>query len=228
MAAVRGDGPARAGASHDDAARDDTGRRRYHSPARRLQAERTRSRILCAARELFRSGGYAATTLEAIAKSAQVSVKTVEAGFGSKRGILLALVDPLASAGLPRELIGQLRAEAEPRQRLRLVAQLCRRAYEASAPELELLRGASVVAPEIGVVAVQVESRRREYQSRLIAYLTDQDMLRADLDSEQATDILWALSSYDMYRALVISQHWPAERYEAWLDGALVISLIEQ
>src|SRR6266699_753750 len=107
-------------------------RRPYHSPARRHQADQTRARILAAAREQFRSAGYAATTLDAIASSAQVSAKTVEAAFGSKRGVLAALVDPLASAGPPRDLVNQLRAAKDPRQRLRLVAELTRRTYEAS------------------------------------------------------------------------------------------------
>src|SRR5215475_8972463 len=95
-------------------------RRPYHSPARRRQAEQTRERILAAARELFRSLGYAATTMEAIAWSAQVSTKTVEAAFGSKRGLLAAVVDPLASGGPPRDLVERLRSAADPTERLRL------------------------------------------------------------------------------------------------------------
>jgi hypothetical protein len=46
-------------------------RRPYHSPARQRQAEQTRAGILAAARDLFRSAGYAATTIDAIASSAQ-------------------------------------------------------------------------------------------------------------------------------------------------------------
>src|SRR5215472_8730702 len=117
-------------------------RRPYHSPARQRQAEQTRAGILAAARDLFRSAGYAATTIDAIASSAQVSAKTVEAVFGSKRGVLAALVDPLASAGPPRDLIDQIRAAADPVHRLELVAELSRRAYEGSVPEFELMRGA--------------------------------------------------------------------------------------
>src|SRR5215471_1064746 len=136
-----------------------TVRRPYHSPARRRQAEQTRERILAAARELFRSLGYAATTMESIASSAQVATKTVEAAFGSKRGLLAAVVDPLASGGPPRDLIDQIRAADDPRRRLRLVAELSRRTYQASLPEFELLRDAAAVAPEIATVARQVGSR---------------------------------------------------------------------
>jgi AcrR family transcriptional regulator len=203
-----------------------TGRRPYHSPARRRQAEQTRARILAAARDLFRSAGYAATTLEAIASSAQVSAKTVEAAFGSKRGVLAALVDPLASAGPPRELVDQIRAARDPRHRLRLVAELTRRAYEASVPEFELMRGAAAVAPEVSAVAGQVESRRYANQIRMAAYLEEQGVLRDGLAADQATDIIWAMTGYDLYRALVGERQWPLERYESWLAGTLAATLL--
>ena len=205
-----------------------TARRPYHSPARRRQAEQTRAGILAAARGLFRSAGYAATTVDAIASSAQVSAKTVEAAFGSKRGILAALVDPLASTGPPRDLVDQLRAANDPRHRLRLIAELSRRTYEASLPEFELLRGAAAVAPEIAAAARQVESRRRANQARLITYLREQRLLRKDLAPDEATDIIWALTSYDLYRALVAEQHWPASRYQDWLADTLAESLLNR
>jgi AcrR family transcriptional regulator len=201
-------------------------RRPYHSPARRRQAEETRARILAASRQLFQSAGYAATTMDAIASSAQVSAKTVEAAFGSKRGVLAALVDPVASAGPPRELIAQLRAATDPRQRLRLVAELTRRAFEAALPEFELMRGAAAVAPEIAAVARQVESRRRANQNLLVNRLADEGSLRTDLTPADATDILWALTSYDLYRALVTEQHWTAARYEPWLTALLTGQLL--
>jgi AcrR family transcriptional regulator len=146
----------------------ETSRRRYHSPTRMRQAEQTRARILSAARDLFRSAGYASTTIDAIASGAQVSAKTVEAAFGSKRGVLAALVDPLATAGPPRDLVDQIRAATDPVRRLELVAELSRRAYEGSVPEFELMRGAVAVAPEIAAVVEQIETRRRDNQARLI------------------------------------------------------------
>jgi len=202
--------------------------RPYHSPARQRQAEETRTRILAAARELFRSAGYAATTMEAIASSAQVSAKTVEAAFGSKRGVLAALVDPLASVGPPRHLVDQIRAAADPSDRLRLVAELTRHAYEASVPEFELMRSAAAIAPEIAAAARQVESRRRANQERLVGFLRDAGALRGDLDADQAVDIVWTLTSYDLYRALVIERNWPAIRYQDWLAATLAASVLNR
>jgi AcrR family transcriptional regulator len=205
-----------------------TARRPYHSPARQRQAEQTRARTLAAARELFRSGGYAATTMDAIAASAEVSVKTVEAAFGSKRGVLAALVDPLTSSGPPRDLVDQLRAAREPGDRLRLVAELCRRTYEASVPELELMRGAAAVTPGIADAARQVESRRRDVQVRLVTFLSEQQRLRPDLTPDEAIDIVGALTSYDVYRSLVVERQWTAGRYQDWLAQTLAAAVLSR
>jgi AcrR family transcriptional regulator len=204
----------------------ETSRRRYHSPTRQRQAEQTRARILAAARDLFRSAGYASTTIDAIASGAQVSAKTVEAVFGSKRGVLAALVDPLASAGPPRDLVEQIRAAADPERRLKLVAELTRRAYEGGLPEFELMRGAVAVAPEIAAVVEQIETRRRDNQARLVGYLRQQGRLKDSLTDDEATDITWALTSYDLYRNLVSQRGWPAGRYQSWLADTLAASLL--
>lgn len=86
------------------------------------------------------------------------------------------------------------------------------------------MRGA--VAPEIAAAARQVESRRRGNQARLVAYLQERGCLRNKLSPEEATDILWALTGYDMYRALVAERHWPAGRYQDWLADTLADSLL--
>ena len=68
-------------------------RRAYHSPRRQQQAAATRRAILAAAERLFRRDGYPATTMEAIAEEAGVSLKTVYLPFSTKSGLLRALWD---------------------------------------------------------------------------------------------------------------------------------------
>src|SRR5262249_9577406 len=131
-----------------EAQRGGSTRRPYHSPVRKQQAEQTRERILAAAREKFMSAGYAASTLEAIASAAQVSMKTVEAAYGSKRGVLAALVDPLAAAGPPRDPVEKIRSTDDPAGRVRLVAELSRRVYEGGDPRVGVVgRGGLGRAP---------------------------------------------------------------------------------
>ena len=201
-------------------------KRPYHSRLRQRQAEETRRRIVTAARELFESHGYTATTLEAIAEIAEVSPKTIAAVFDSKRALLAAVINPDAFSTPVKLLIEELRATEDPSRRLSLVAQITRQAYEPLASSLELLRTAGAVAPELADLAQQVEARRRQNQARLIASLHEQGVLRSGLSFEEATDVLWALTSYDVYRMLVVEQSWEPERYETWLAQLLVQHLL--
>ncbi|MBV9533939.1 MAG: helix-turn-helix transcriptional regulator, partial [Solirubrobacterales bacterium] len=60
---------------------------------RELMAQQTRGDILRAARRLFAEHGYAATSINDIAEQAGVAIQTIYARLGSKRGMLLALID---------------------------------------------------------------------------------------------------------------------------------------
>lgn len=202
-------------------------RRSYHSPLRERQAEMTRQHILAAARRLFRSIGYLATSLDAIADAAGVSPKTVEAAFGSKRGLILSLVDPHAAEKLNQTVLQTIQNEPDPVRRLRATAELTRRAYEASSAEFDLMTGARLMVPELAAAAEQIGDRRRDRQARLITYLVSARALRKGLRKEEAADELWALTGYEMYRTLVIERGWSSEHFEKWLGDVLIHRLLE-
>jgi len=210
----------------EQASQSNEEKRRYHSRVRQRQAEETRRHILAVARKLFESHGYTATTLEAIAEIAEVSPKTIAAVFGSKRALLAAVINPNAFSTPVKLLIEELRATEDPSWQVSLVAQITRQAYEPLGSSLELLRTAGAVAPELADLAQQVEARRRQNQARLIVSLREQGTLHPGLSFEEATDVLWALTSYDLYRMLVVEQSWEPERYETWLAQFLVQHLL--
>jgi AcrR family transcriptional regulator len=205
----------------------DGNKRTYHSRVRQRQAEETRRRILEAARSQFESYGYVLTTLEAIAEMAEVSPKTIAAVFGSKRALLAEVINPEAFSPSVRQLIEELRTTEDVWRRFTLVAQITRQAYEPLASSLELLRTAGAVAPELADVARQIEARRRQNQARLIASLHGQGLLRHSLSLEEAVDVLWALTSYDLYRMLVMERGWEPVRYETWLAQLLIQQMLE-
>lgn len=211
--------------------RSEEEKRPYHSQRRQRQAEETRRRILAAARELLASRGYARTTLEAIAEAAGISPKTVSAVVGSKTAILTELVtelvNPAAFDTHIQHLLDQLRTSQEPVRRVEFVVLITRRVYESLASEFELLRTAGVVVPELADLERQIEARRRQRQTYLIADLHEQGVLRHDLSLEEATDVLWSLTGYDLYRMLVVERRWEASHYESWLSNLLIEHLIQ-
>lgn len=77
------------------------------SKLRARQKEDRRKRIVAAAKSLFKRNGYEATTIESIAEAAGVSGVTVHNYYGTKAGVLLALVvdsDALLIARLTESL----------------------------------------------------------------------------------------------------------------------------
>jgi AcrR family transcriptional regulator len=63
------------------------------TPSRPRNAAATRERIAAAARSLFAERGFEATTVHAIARSAQVSPNLITRYFGGKDGLFLAASD---------------------------------------------------------------------------------------------------------------------------------------
>jgi hypothetical protein len=60
----------------------------------------------------------------------------------------------------------------------------------------------------------------------LIGLLRQQGALRTDRSDEEATDELWALTSFDLYRLLVLQSGWTPEHYEMWLGEVLAERLV--
>src|SRR6478672_3009653 len=66
-------------------------RRRYDSSRRQDRARRVHAHVLDVAERLFLRGGYASTTVAAVAAAAGVSVETIYKTFGGKPGLIRAI-----------------------------------------------------------------------------------------------------------------------------------------
>ncbi len=68
-------------------------KRAYDAPRRAASAARTREAIVTAAKDAFERLGWSGATMRGIAGQAGVSVKTVEAIYGTKAGLLKTAID---------------------------------------------------------------------------------------------------------------------------------------
>src|SRR6476646_7026379 len=119
-------------------------KRRYDASRRRVRAEEerraTQRRVVEAARRLFLSKGYVATTMAEIAREAGVALQSVYSA-GQSKADLLHLVTDLAVAGDDQEVMlierpeyQAIRAESDPVQQLRMIANLIAPTMERLAP----------------------------------------------------------------------------------------------
>jgi AcrR family transcriptional regulator len=198
--------------------------RKYDSARRQQQAGQTRDRILDAARRVISEKGFADATFESIAADAGVAAPTVYAAFGSKSGILQALMGRATFSSSYDKLICEANQSDDPETRLRFAAKIARSIFDSLRTEAEVLRGATAIAPEF---IRERERVRYERQEGLVKLLDRKGALRAGLDVSMARDILWTLTSYDIHRRLVVERKWSADQYEQWLGDTLVATLLD-
>lgn len=200
-------------------------KRAYNSPARERQAEQTRRKIAAAARKLLAARGYAGMSIDAVAEEAGVASQTVYAVFGSKTGILNALLDDALFGDQYQQLVDEALGTSDPAERLRFAARIARQIYDSERGLMDLLRGAGVVTPDLARPEHQRERNRYNAQEQMIDYLAAQRSLRRTLDTSRARDILWMLTSRDVYRMLVHERGWSPTEFEAGV-GTMLVELL--
>jgi len=206
--------------------------RRYVSPRREAQAAETRRVILEAARELFEDGGYAATAVPSVAAAAGVAVKTVYLAFETKAGLLRAIWDARLAGGeeetpvLQRRWMRELVTEADPVEKLRLLAAQSRRVKTATGPLLEVIRTAAATDPEIATLWGGIEAKLLRVQRAVVDELDALGALRPPLEAAEAADTLWTLNHPSVWHLLVRERGWSPARYERWLHEAACLQLL--
>ncbi len=206
--------------------------RRYESPRRRQQAERTRRDILDAAQRLFEGQGYAATTMAAIATEAGVALKTVYVAFETKAGVLRALWHlllrgdqediPVANRSWYREVL----EEPDPERLLRATAHYSRQVKERVGGILAVIRSAADADPDVGALWRRIQSEFYDTMRPLVEAVEAHGGLAPGLDVTRATDILWTLNHPDLWHLLVGQRGWTADEFEAWFADTLCAQLL--
>ena len=176
--------------------------RRYTQQARALAADETRRRILDAMRERLREAPSEALSIERVAKDAGVARSTVYVVFGSKAGLFEALgQDLLDRTGFQRivDAVALPDSRDAVRASLRAAAYTCaaerdvsRTIYSMWSLEPEAVRGTFEV----------VERGRAEGQRRMAERLAADGNLHADTTVDEATDILWVITSFETFDQL--------------------------
>jgi AcrR family transcriptional regulator len=201
-------------------------RRPYSSPARQAQAAATRRAIIRAAREVFAKSGYGDATIEAIADVAQVSVPTVYAVFGSKPGLLSAVVADGGGDADIRSLADQAMAESAPRERLEAAAGVVRKIMQREGWLLRLLVEAGTGNPDLKAALRQVHEQQRRALERVLRPLFERRALRPGLGLDEGVATFGALASPESYRLLTDEFGWSGARWERWLGDSAVRLLL--
>lgn len=208
-------------------------RKRYSSPLRERQAATTRRAVLDAARDLFTSQGYAATTIDQIADRAGVSKPTVFSAVGNKQTVLRTVRDiALAGDDAPvavgeRPHVKRIIDEPEQRRATELLAQHLTDVASRYADIFEVLRAAAHTGEVELRELWETEERERLHGARFwIDTLTRKGQLRKGVTTDTAVDIMWWLMAPDHYHRLVDGRGWRKEKYRDWLASSIARLLL--
>jgi AcrR family transcriptional regulator len=194
----------------------------------------TRRRIAEAAAQLFTDNGYTQTTLQAIADAAGVHVQTIYQAFGSKVAVLaeaaaVLVAGPSQDATTPpprRAWVIELLAEPDPARQFARYAQHMRQVSERYMGLIDIMRVTAAADPEVGTFLAQAEQGRYAGPQHFAGVLAERGALRAGLTARRAADIMYALTSYDVYRSLIQDRGWSGEEAEAWIAETLAAQLL--
>ncbi|MFG3437435.1 TetR/AcrR family transcriptional regulator [Nonomuraea sp. NPDC047897] len=205
-------------------------RRRYQSPLREESARRTRQMVVAAARELFATRGYVATSLADVAAAAGVARPTVFAAFGSKPALLRQVVDealagddePVAVAERP--WFRPVLEAGTQRAVLDAYAEVVALVGGRASGVFETVRRAADAAAEVAELWESMVGNRRSGAGMVVERLLALGPLA--VEGDRAVDVVWFFNDPAHYDALVTRCGWAREAYTGWVAGRLRDALL--
>ena len=206
------------------------------------RALETRRRMVAVAYRMFCDSGYLGTTMTAVAAEANVAVQTLYYTFHTKAELLgealgAAVVgfdewrqpppEPIGIDELTQVLTWWDEFESAPDAAVALkvfvhhgVNVLAR-----VAPLVTALHGSAGDADAVSVVRLAEERRVDSYRA-VVRTLVKKGGLRGGLTISEATDVLLALFSAELYQALANGRGWPRARCERFFSELLAMQLL--
>jgi AcrR family transcriptional regulator len=205
---------------------------RERGTRRAEQARATRRRIIDQAATLFIEHGYAATTLDQIAKGAGVAVQTLYFHFGNKATVLKEVVDVLAAGDdepvpvLDRSWARRVRDEPDGQRALAIWLRNARVIFGRVAPIMKVVRDAAGSDAEMAVQWQTNLAQRYTAQRAVVQQLADKQALRPELTVDQAADIVFCLVSHEVYQLFTVERRWTPTQWERWVKDTLTTAIL--
>jgi AcrR family transcriptional regulator len=195
------------------------------------RSRRTRQRIVDAATALFVEQGYVATTLEDVARRADVSVQTIYYSFGTKRRVLEAVLGATVAGDhehvgpLDRPWVASLAGQPEPRAALGALVEGALAIVARTVPVYEVIRRAAS-DPDVADLLDTNRRERGEVQRELVALLHRAGHLRDGLELEDAVTVVYGLVNEEVFQLFVSDCGWTPERFGVWVHDTLASQLL--
>jgi AcrR family transcriptional regulator len=193
---------------------------------REQMALQTRADILHTARRLFAERGYAATSVNDIAEEASVAIQTIYTRLGSKRGIVMALLEVIDEEAGVREAAAAIATASTPADVLRTQNRLTRDLQERCGDIVGALIAAAATEPDVAQAVAEGLRRHRNGANITINRIAELDGLRPDLPVDHAIALLSAATTHDAWYELVHAHKLSWDEAEQTLNDALAKAIL--
>jgi AcrR family transcriptional regulator len=184
---------------------------------RAIQAAQTHAEILSAARRLFASQGYAATSVKDIAGEAGVSVQTVYDSVGSKADLVRGLNDLIDAEARVFEIAMTLPTETDPVVLARVPARITRRIVERCSDILRTSLEAARAEPDLAYVIEEGGRRHRAGARTVCERLAAVNALDPRVSVDEAATTIAAVSDFRVALLLIDDHGFDFDAVEGWM-----------
>jgi AcrR family transcriptional regulator len=194
---------------------------------RQAQVAHTEQRILVAATELFLEGGYLATTLEAVARRAQVGARTVYLRFGTKAALFKRVVDvAIVGDTEPVDVLGRDWVQATltaptAAERIAASAAAGRQIMQRTGALFAVAQQAAAVEPLIAGLWQQGREQSRRVHALFWTRMAEDGLLDPAVDLAWLIDTTAILAAAETYLLVTRMIGWDLDAYERWLARTL-------
>jgi len=175
--------------------------RSYRLGKRAGTVEQTRSRVLDTARELLATEGFPSNLVDEVARRSGVARATVYYQFGSKVGLLEAVVGEIQRRAGQADIAAAV-ATRDPAQAMRLAFAAGCRFWDAEHVLIGKLTGLASIDADVRAALAGVAQGRLPLLAALVAKFVAAERLSPHCSPERAVDALWLLSSFEAYDRL--------------------------
>jgi AcrR family transcriptional regulator len=190
---------------------------------RQAQIAQTEQRIIGAATELFLADGYLATTLEAVARRAQVGLRTVYLRFGTKATLFKRVVDvAIVGDTEPVDVLGRdwmQAAMTAPTAAGRIAAAVAagRQIMARSGALFAVAQQAAAAEPIIAAAWQEGREQTRHAQAVFWTRMADDGLLDPGIDLAWLIDTTAVVTAAETYLLITRLMGWDLNAYQDWL-----------
>lgn len=127
---------------------------------------------------------------------------------------------------LERANVQAVAQETDQHRQLQMFAQVVAGNLNQVAAVFEVMTDAARIEPEFERIVQKLNKQRLEHMTSAVQQIVVNGPFRGDMDETHARDIVWTLTSGEVFLLLTRDRGWSKQQYAEWLADSLIRMLL--